>query len=109
MSELDYLLEKFEKEQTENMIEFTQYILPNGRKKQLFIHATKEYVEKSKAIIEDGNRFEIEVLRNGTVSGTVSMTIFNMELEEDINIELCFNETDFQTHLHKLIDSYKGL
>ena len=105
MSELNTLLEKMEEDKSNNTIEFTQYILPNGRKKQLFIHATKEYVEKSKAIIEDGNRFEIEVLRNGTVS----MTIFNMELEEDINIELCFNETDFQTHLHKLIDSYKGL
>jgi hypothetical protein len=105
MSELNTLLEKMEEDKSNSTIEFTQYILPNGRKKQLFIHATKEYVEKSKAIIEEGNRFEIEVLR----TGAVSMTIFNMELEEDINIELCFNETDFQTHLHKLIDSYKGL
>ena len=105
MTELDYLLEKFEKEQTENMIEFTQYVLPNGRRKQIFLNAPREYVEKSKAIINNGNRFEIEVLREGTVS----MTIFNEELEEDTNIELCFNGVNVTDGLCRLIDSYKGL
>lgn len=53
-------------------IEFTQYLRPNGERRQIRIHRPPTIVEKAQKIIEAGFRFEAEVLTDGLVSLTIT-------------------------------------
>jgi hypothetical protein len=57
------------------VIEFTQFLLPNGRQEKIYLplaNSTEEFRQKVAAILSAGFRFEIEMLRNGMVSATIS-------------------------------------
>jgi hypothetical protein len=52
-------------------IKFTQYLMPNGRREQVTIERPIEIEEKANKIIEEGYKFEIEMLMTGMISMTV--------------------------------------
>ena len=68
------------------MIPFTQYMTPNGRKEPVEINRSEEVEAKAHQIIASGFRFEIEILR----TGQISMTITNDE-DGDVAIEIASN------------------
>jgi hypothetical protein len=67
-------------------IPFTQYLLPDGRKQVIAIKATAETGEKAKKLIEQGYRFECEILRD---LRTVSLTVVGPNDEGDVACEIC--------------------
>jgi hypothetical protein len=66
------------------MVPFTQYILPNGKKRDLLMPASPEVMNKAGKILAEGYRFEIEILRTGEVSATIMDPI--QEVDADIII-----------------------
>lgn len=67
------------------MIEFTQYIRPNGRRAQVSIERSAEIEALAVKILERGARFECEHLSTGHASLTVHY------LDEDIAIHVVEN------------------
>jgi len=79
------------------MIEFTQYLLPDGRKKDIFIERPPEIEVIAKKLIEAGCHFDAEILSTGVIS-------FTCEKEDDVlSIELCENGPAVLTAIDKLI------
>lgn len=66
------------------MIEFTQYLRPNGRKVLVGIDCSPEIQTLARQIIEKGYEFECEELR----TGDVSLTITDPVEEQDVDIEI---------------------
>lgn len=62
------------------MVRFTQFLRPNGKKREVEVHLDHVSEEKAHAIIESGHHFEIEELSNGLVSAT----IVHDEMDEDV-------------------------
>lgn len=52
-------------------IPFTQFLLPDGRKREMTIEVVPEVAEMASNLIADGYKFEIEILTNGMVSASV--------------------------------------
>lgn len=69
-------------------ISFTQYILSNGRQKQISIERPDIIAVEAQALINKGYRFECEVL---TDMETVSLTVVGPDDDGDVAIELCKN------------------
>ena len=85
-------------------IPFTQYLLPDGRKKQIYFATTdQELIDKAQLLLSHGLLFEAEVLRNGMVS----LTIFDTESDiGDVAIELCNNGNQVLDAVKMLIMEY---
>ncbi len=66
-------------------IPFTQYLMPDGRKRDVSISRPKEIYDKALDIIDAGYRFEAEVLTTGQVSLTITGR------DEDVDIEVVEN------------------
>lgn len=80
-------------------IPFTQFLRPNGEKHQTFCPTPKGYGKKVAIILATGHKFEVEVLRTGIVSQTISNG------ESDIAIELSSNDINVEEATKRLIDS----
>ena len=85
------------------MIPFRQYMRPNGRQVETGIDRPEEIEAKAQAIIEAGHRFELEHLGTALGLPDVSLTIFNLEKEMDVAIELCRNGPEVPAAVDKLI------
>jgi len=81
------------------MVEFTQYMLPDGEKKPIQIHVPMDLQVKATEINKRGYKFEAEVLRTGEVSFTVA----DPKLGDDIEIEICPNGPGVMEAVHRLI------
>ena len=81
-------------------IEFTQYMLPNGRTKLITIDVDEETGKIAHALKEKGVRFEIEILTTGVISMTAEM---NDDDENLLAIELCPNGPGIKDVVSKLI------
>ena len=80
------------------MIQFTQYLRPDGRKTQVTTDPKDPEIQRmADEVIDAGGRFEIEILLNGMVSMTVAHD------EEDIAIEICVNGPEIHKALHALV------
>ena len=68
-----------------NGIEFTQYLLPDGRKRTVYFEATEDIQKKADVLIAQGCHFDAEILRNGVVSLTCEKRdeILSIELSEN--------------------------
>ena len=77
---------------------FTQYLLPNGDKKEIEFIVDGDTEIKAKSILKYGWVFEAEILTNGVVSLTIS------DGEEDRVIQVCENGTTIPIVIEKLID-----
>lgn len=69
------------------MIEFTQYMRPNGRKVQVNIVRTPPIELKAAELRDKGYRFEIEEL----MTGVISMTVEKSGLDEPVSHKLVQN------------------
>lgn len=74
----------------DNVIPFTQYLLPDGRAKVVDMKVDQPSTARmaSEILMEKGYRFEFEILRTGVVSVTCANTLQEM----DIAIDLCAND-----------------
>ena len=81
-------------------IPFTQYLRPDGRKKEGGFDRPQEIYDRAMKIIEKGHVFEIEVLTTGHVSITISNG------KEDVAIELCKNGPEVLTTVDELVNKF---
>jgi len=85
-------------------IPFTQYHLPNGRRTQEEFETDSAAIEAlAHKVIEEGGRFEAEILTTGEVSVTCAAKLPDptepgKTFEGDIAIGLCRNEHGFLKH-----------
>lgn len=85
-----------------HVIPFTQYLLPNGRSKDVYIERDEAVCRKADEIIQAGHRFEIEVL----TTGHVSATIHNIEDEEDVDIIVVKNGPGVGTAIDEMVNRF---
>ena len=82
-------------------IQFTQYCLPDGRAKTVFIDRPGDIAEKAKSIIRRGLSLECEVL----ATNEVSFTVTHPE-EGDLECEIVPNGPDVPAAVDRLIIRY---
>ena len=84
------------------IIPFTQYMMPDGRKKKGEIDRPDSIGQKAADIIAHGYRFEIEMLS----TSFISMTIFNIKTEEDDEIQVVSNGPEVPIALDRMIERF---
>jgi len=70
-------------------IQFTQFLRPNGKQKEVLINRPDEISNKALAVLKTGGRFTVEELMNGMVS-----LAYEKEIDgemQDVEIELSSN------------------
>lgn len=82
-------------------IEFTQYVMPHGRKRKTHIERPEEIANKAQDIIEAGYRFECEILSDYK---TVSLTI--ADDDDDHAIEVVPNGPGVPKAVDRLIENF---
>ncbi len=83
-------------------VPFTQYLLPNGRRRLITIEVDSDVQEMAEDIIREGHRFEAEVL----TTGEVSLTIFDEDTEEDVAIVLVRNRKGVREAVQEMIRGF---
>lgn len=88
------------------MIEFTQYLRPDGKTRQVWIEVPRKIQAKSDALINAGYHFNVEELS----TGMVSMTCEQRSTENLISIRVCPNDKHVPENVWDLIkDSYSKI
>lgn len=82
-------------------MQFTQYILPHGRREPVSIERPDEIEALAKQFIDSGGRYECEVLTTGHVSLTAVHTVDDEE--QDVAIEVCANGPDVPVRVDQLV------
>lgn len=70
-------------------IPFTQYVLPDGRQREVSIERPGDIEKLAQRFIDDGGRYECEILTDGTVSLTAVADVYGEPA--DVEIVLCAN------------------
>jgi hypothetical protein len=83
------------------MIPFTQYLLPNGRKRDEGIDRPPEIEAIAERFIKAGGRYECEVLSTGHVSLTAVKKVDGEE--RDVAIIVCSNGPDVPAKVDALV------
>lgn len=83
-------------------IEFIQYLRPDGRPRSVTIDRPVPVERKAREIQGRGCRFEIEVL----TTGEVSMSIFDIEEEEDVAGKIVSNDEKIKGAVDRMIEDY---
>lgn len=83
------------------MIPFTQYLLPDGRKRQVGVERPPDIEALAERFIASGGWFEAEILTTGEVSLTACDTIDDEP--QDIDIELAPNGPEVPEAVDRLI------
>jgi len=91
-------------EDKQESIEFTQFLLPNGRREQVRIPVDKEIYGLASQLTTKGYRFEIEVLRTGHVSMEVCRETEEGEAEVLAN-EIVPNGPEIPEAVNRMIRS----
>lgn len=89
----------------DNVIPFTQFMLPDGRQKDTSFPANDPSTAKmaSEILMTKRYRFECEIL----TTGAVSVTCADRQEEEDIAIEICRNGPEVVKAVSKMVkDAY---
>ena len=79
------------------MVTFTQYLLPEGRRKEIQIVRSAEIEALAHSFIEAGGKYEAEILRTGEVSLTAHMD------GQDIKMVLCANGPEIPQAVDRLV------
>ena len=79
------------------MIPFTQFLLPNGQKRQGNFERPKHIEDMADFCINKGARFTAEMLQTGHISLACEFE------DEDITIELSFNGKEIMDSIDKLV------
>jgi hypothetical protein len=85
-------------------IPFTQYLMPDGRAKQVSIDRPDEIAAKAQQIIAKGYRFECEMLSDWQ---TISLTITDPD-EGDVEIEVVENGPDVPLAVDRMIERFQA-
>lgn len=85
-------------------VDFTQYMMPDGRTRQQSIEMPENVGLKAKAITDAGFRFEMELLADYT---TVSLTIADRVAEIDVAHKLVPNGPQVPQAVEDLIMDFK--
>lgn len=84
-------------------IPFTQYVMPNGRKRPVSIEVARDVAEKADQLIESGLAFECEVL----ATGHVSLTITDPVEGDDLAIEVLQNGPGIREAVEKMVREFE--
>lgn len=85
-------------------IPFTQYLLPDGRKRPVRWECTSHEQEvKARALLDAKARFECEMLQTGQVSLTVEMTDNEGE-DQTLAHEICENNPEVIEAVARLVE-----
>jgi len=82
-------------------MKFTQFMLPDGRPRQIGIERPERIEIKADVLLEVGYRLEIEILRTNMISMTVGSPHGD---REDIAIRLCENGPEISLAVDELIN-----
>jgi hypothetical protein len=82
------------------MIEFTEYMLPHGRKRRMEIHRPEAIETMARDIVMREFRFETEILTTGQVSLTIC------DNGHDVAIKICENGPKVPETVDKLITDF---
>lgn len=82
-------------------IPFTQYLLPNGEKRDERIERPADIEALARQFIEAGGRYECEMLTTGEVSLTAVYAVDDEP--EDVEIEICPNGPDVPLRIDDLV------
>lgn len=85
-------------EQPLEPVEFTQFMLPDGRRHKTFIARPKAIAEKVREICRSGGRLEIERLSNGVISMEI------VRGEDSLSIKLCPNDPSVPRVVDELVN-----
>jgi hypothetical protein len=80
-------------------IPFTQFLMPDGRRKAVTIDSTPEIETKAKELIAAGYCFEIEML----MTGCIAMECCTPDGEEPLAFEICSNGPPVVDAVNKLV------
>lgn len=83
-------------------IPFTQYLMPDGRTREITINCSEDIHAKAMEIIKNGYRLEAEMLR----TGEISLTVFHIDEEEDVEMELVPNGPEVPLAVDRLITRF---
>ena len=78
-------------------IPFTQYLLPDGRKRYELVDRPQEIEDIANSFIANGGKFECEILTTGHVSFTAC------KFDRDVEIEICTNGPDVLEAIDRLV------
>ncbi len=84
-------------------IEFTQYLMPDGKQKKITIDRPNAIAEKAKQLLEKNCRFEIEMLTTGHISMTIEQDGVRKE-PAILAHEICSNGPEVITRVDKIIN-----
>ena len=84
-------------------IMMTQYLRPNGLKRETWVEVPRDQYNKAVSIVAAGFVFESEVL----TTGDVRFTIADPKEEIDVGIEVCPNGPEVHNTLKRLIMDFK--
>lgn len=85
-------------------IPFTQYLLPDGRKRPVTWECTSHEQEvKARALLDAKARFECEMLQTGQVSLTVEITDNEGE-DQTLAHEICANDPQVVEAVARLVE-----
>lgn len=88
------------------VIPFTQYLRPDGRRKSVEIIRSQPIMDKAEQIIAAGYSFEIEELSNGMISMTISGYDPHIDEDGDVAHEICANGPDVPAKVDKMITGF---
>lgn len=81
-------------------IEFTQYLMPDGRQKKIRIDRPQAIETKAREIVARGFRFEAEMLTTGEISLTIS------DGECDLDIEVIDNGPEIPCAVDRMVERF---
>ena len=85
-------------------IPFTQYLLPNGQRRERVVDRSAEIEEKANELLKSKYYFEIELL----TTGVVAMYSYKSGQEREVTMQLCDNGPQTLVCVDKLInDTYE--
>lgn len=85
----------------ETQIEFTQYMLPHGRRQPAWIEVAPDVAEKARSLVKQGLCFECEIL----TTGQVSLTITDPE-NGDLDIRVCKNGPGIREAVEDMVRAF---
>ena len=82
-------------------IPFTQYLLPNGRRRSVEVERTPDIEELAELFIASGGRYECEILTTGEVSLTAAKDVDGED--QDVVIIVCSNGPEIPAKIDELV------
>lgn len=90
----------------DSFIEFTQYLLPDGKRVTNPFVTTKEIAQMGEDLIKAGYRFEVEILTTGDISATIVGKIPDSEEDGDVAQIVIPNDPNVGVRVDEMISRF---